>query len=127
MPIIKRKFLIDTFVQRLNLAMMRNQISASELARRIGVTPTAVWNWRKGNTMPRPQAFMAIASVLDVTEDYLRDGPKQVMTQASVERQNPPSNADTIAEIVEELRIRIAKITGFAPDQVKLNLELKSD
>ncbi len=127
MPIAKRKFLTDTFVQRLKLAMMRSQISASELARRTGVTPTAVWNWKRGYTMPRPQALMAIAGVLNVTEDYLRVGPVHDMSKEACEQPNPPSSADSIAELVEDLRVRIAGLTGFSLEQVKLNLELKSD
>jgi transcriptional regulator with XRE-family HTH domain len=127
MAIVKRTFLTDTFVQRLQLAMMNRQVNASELARRAGVTPTAVWNWQQGNTTPRPQALSAIAKALSVSEDYLLEGPKQEGNRSPDEEQTLSINGETVAEMIEDLRMRIARVTGFALDRVKLSLELKAD
>jgi transcriptional regulator with XRE-family HTH domain len=121
------KIMGNSFATRLQLAMTQSQISASELARRASVTPTAVWNWQQGNTEPRPQALTAIAKALNVSEDFLRDGSKQVNILSANELQALPANQDTLAEMLEELRGRIARVTGFALDRVKLNLEFKSD
>jgi len=124
MPIMRRKLSEETFVQRLQLAMWRKEISASELARLVGVTPTAVWNWQQDNTLPRPHTLSAIADVLEVTEDYLRDGPTKVSEEISA---NDLSESETVAETIENLRIRIARENGFKIERVKLILELVSD
>ncbi|WP_352671894.1 helix-turn-helix domain-containing protein [Mesorhizobium australicum] len=111
-----------TFASRLADAMNAKQFSASEVARLVNVTPTAVWNWRNGNSVPRPQALSAVATALDVSEEYLLSGP-------GPQSEGVPSGSATksIAEMLDDVRIEISRATGFPPDRVKLHLELTSD
>ncbi|RWD33483.1 helix-turn-helix domain-containing protein [Mesorhizobium sp.] len=113
-----------SFATRLAGAMSVKQVSASEVARLVNVTPTAVWNWRNNNSVPRPQVLSAIAKALDVSEEYLLSGSGPHHDDVS-----SPSEPATrsVAEILDDVRIEIARLTGFPPDRVKLHLELVSD
>src|ERR1041385_5634741 len=53
-------------------------LTASELARRVGVTSTAVWNWEKNSIRPRPPALEAIARVLGVSVSFLLTGHEEI-------------------------------------------------
>lgn len=51
-------------------------MSASDLARLVDVSPTAVWNWEKNDVIPRRDTLAQIAQVLGVSRDFLRTGAK---------------------------------------------------
>src|SRR5436190_2224367 len=76
MPIIKRVLSSppEVISQRISDTREARGISASELARLVGVTPTAVWNWEKNRTTPRRPALEQIAKVLGVTIGFLLTG-----------------------------------------------------
>ncbi|MES0073346.1 helix-turn-helix domain-containing protein [Mesorhizobium sp. M0058] len=114
-----------TFASRLADAMNAKQLSASEMARLVNVTPTAVWNWRNGNSVPRPQALSAVAVALDVPEDYLVKGTEPQNDDTPSTPGKPETRS--IAEMLDDVRIEIARATGFSPDRVKLLLEIVSD
>jgi len=90
-------------------------MNASQLARAVGVTPTAVWNWEENGRRPHEGTLSSVARVLDVTTEFLVFGKAEEATTGSV----------TVAEIIEEARSKIAKITGIALERVKLHVELK--
>jgi transcriptional regulator with XRE-family HTH domain len=100
--------------ERIRSIREKRQMSASELARLVHVTPTAVWNWENSGTRPRQGALSSIARVLGVTNDFLLSGNAEAA----------PSG-ETVAEIIEEARSKIAKTTGFALERVKLHVELQ--
>jgi transcriptional regulator with XRE-family HTH domain len=99
---------------RIAEARERRGFSASELARLTGVTPTAVWNWEKNGTKPRPDAIAAIAKCLGVDERWLLTGSASPSTQ---ETQKVP-------EIVSRAELAIATVLGFPVERVKLRLEV---
>ncbi|WP_158596224.1 helix-turn-helix domain-containing protein [Oleomonas cavernae] len=106
--------------------MLEKRIGASELARAVGVTPTAVWNWQQNDIIPRPHTLSAIAGVLSVTERYLRSGEVEDVEEA-VPDIPASAGSETVAEMMDNLRVRIARATGFEVDRIKLNLEFVSD
>lgn len=65
------------FSQRLKQTRESRSMSASDLARLVNVTPTAVWNWEKNGVAPRRETLGQIAQVLGVTIEYLRTGAKK--------------------------------------------------
>ncbi|SJM34355.1 helix-turn-helix domain-containing protein [Mesorhizobium delmotii] len=125
MPIIRRSPQpTATFAQRLQLRMSAKRVSQSELARLVGYTPTAIWNWLQGNTLPRAETLAALANILEVTEDWLRDGdPVKAAEDVSEEKALEPK---TMAEMIEHLRANIANLTGYEIERVKLTLEFSS-
>jgi transcriptional regulator with XRE-family HTH domain len=113
-----------TFPDRLRKMMASRRLNQSDVARLVGYTPTGVWNWLQGNTLPRAETLTALAGVLDVTEDWLRDGDT-----ARTEDLGAPTqitSANTLADKVERLRREIAALTGYDVEGVKVTLELAS-
>ena len=64
------------FSQRLKETREARSMSASDLARLVDVTPTAVWNWEKNDVIPRRDTLAQIAQVLGVSAGFLRIGAK---------------------------------------------------
>jgi transcriptional regulator with XRE-family HTH domain len=62
------------FAGRLKESRGERGFSKSELARRINVSPTAVWSWEEANAYPRPDALAKIAAALLTTTDFLETG-----------------------------------------------------
>ena len=122
---------IATFPQRLRTMMVTNGLSQSDIARQVGYTPTAIWNWLQGNTLPRPETLTALANLLDVTEDWLRDGDVLVTDGDTVDDGFADSEniaeQETIAEKVDRLRAEIAALTGYHQSRVRLTLEFGSN
>ncbi|UVO39396.1 helix-turn-helix domain-containing protein [Bradyrhizobium arachidis] len=56
-------------------------MTITELARRIDVTPPAIWHWEKRGRMPKPATIKAVAKVLDVSSEFLENGVHIVSTQ----------------------------------------------
>lgn len=107
---------------RIQQAREVKRISASQLAREVGVTPTAVWNWEQNQIAPRSGTLTKVAARLGVSEDFLRTGRMDAEATASRE-----TEAQSIAQMVEETRTKIAHVTGFTLDRVKLHLEFVAD
>ena len=61
----------DTLGMRIRLARVRRGIRQTELARRIGISGTAMNQIELGGIDPRASRIKAIADVLDVSADYL--------------------------------------------------------
>jgi transcriptional regulator with XRE-family HTH domain len=89
-------------------------MTGSEFARRVGVTPTAVWNWETNGTQPRSRVLSMIAMVLGVSESFLKIGTDSNLAGAS----------HTVPEIVEDARNKVALATGLAPSQIRIRVEL---
>jgi transcriptional regulator with XRE-family HTH domain len=113
----------ETFPQRLRKAMSQNRLSQSDVARAVGYTPTAVWNWLQGNTLPRVETLTALAGSLGVSEDWLRNGESSQAEQGRAREE--AASSETIAERVESLRVEIAALAGYDVDRVKLTLEFR--
>ena len=88
---------------------------ASDLARLTSVSATAVANWEKNGSIPRPAVLERVANALGTTTEYLLTG-----TAA------PTSGRRTVDDIVREAAAEIARVTGASPDRVRLTLEIKS-
>lgn len=64
-------------VSRIKLARVMAEISQTELARAVGVTPGAVSQWERGKTMPNVTRLKKVADKLGVrVEDLIEDQQK---------------------------------------------------
>ena len=61
----------ETLGDRIRLARARVRMTQAELARRIGISTTAMNAIEGGDTDPRASRIRAIADVLEVSTDYL--------------------------------------------------------
>lgn len=113
---------VNKFPVRLRSRMLELGIRASELARRLDVSQTAVSNWLGGNSRPRSQSLYDLAQILNVDEAYLLgktdDAAKEVSSPINSEQ-----GSETISDMVESLRKKIARVSGYEIDRVKLILE----
>jgi transcriptional regulator with XRE-family HTH domain len=62
------------FAARLTGCRVDQGLSKSELARRVGVPTTCLWNWEQANTLPRPGALAKLAATLSTTTAFLERG-----------------------------------------------------
>jgi transcriptional regulator with XRE-family HTH domain len=124
MPLRKRIFLNSTpdeISKRIKDTREARGMTASEVARLVGVTPTAVWNWEKNSITPRRPALEQIAKVLGVSMPFLLTG-KEEIREVGGER-----TVATVASILEDAKARLVEATGLAPDRVKLNVQFVTE
>ena len=106
----------DGIGKRIQHAREAKNMTASKLAREVEVTPTAVWNWEQNQIAPRAPLLSKVAACLGVSEEFLRTG-KEDLPETQLK-------SESVAEMIENTRTKIAEATGFPLEQVKLHLEL---
>jgi transcriptional regulator with XRE-family HTH domain len=62
------------FGERLKQLRESRSLNVSELAKRISVSPAAIWHWENRGTRPRSPTIGAIADALGVARGYLESG-----------------------------------------------------
>jgi transcriptional regulator with XRE-family HTH domain len=98
------------------------ELSKSELARRVGVSPTAVNNWEDNGVMPRMEVILKLEKVLEVN-----------WTQLMGARSHDPSEADwkhdarwsgepevSRGDRLNQFKRQIASLFEVTPDQVDI-------
>lgn len=103
-----------SLASRIQEAREARGFSASDLARLVGVSPTAVWNWEKNGSKPRSDTLAAIAKALATTPDFLLTGSAQGTASAT----------GTVADIIDQAESQIAIANGVARKRVKIHVEL---
>jgi transcriptional regulator with XRE-family HTH domain len=110
------------------------KISQATLAKLVGLSTAAIWNWETKGTVPRPETLSKVADALGVSENYLFDGgdrlASSIVSSKPTESLRAPliralvrPSMDTVAEEVERVKAKIAELTGFDISQVRLRLE----
>jgi transcriptional regulator with XRE-family HTH domain len=108
-------------------------MSQAELAKQVGLSSAAIWNWETKGRVPRPRALAKVAKALDVSERYLAEGhedadqlhsgtTKAIQPAPETAPAQGPGQGTTVAEVLARTRMRIAELIGFSPDQIKLTL-----
>lgn len=64
----------ENFGDRVKKTREARGITASELSRLTDVTPTAVWNWENKHRIPQAKTLGPLATVLNVSKDWLLSG-----------------------------------------------------
>ncbi|MBH0236432.1 helix-turn-helix domain-containing protein [Methylobrevis albus] len=125
------------FPSRLARIMKEKRLSQSEIAKKVGYTPTAIWNWLQGNTLPRPETLASLAETLNVREEWLMGETEQrsrgpidegieateVEDESGIEGE---PQVFSISLLVESLRTELASATGFELEQIKIKVEFAS-
>lgn len=102
-------------------------LSKSELARRVGVSPTAVNNWEENGVMPRMEMMLKLEKVLEVSWMQLRsafpddDASVPTSTLAAPEPDQPTvSRGDRL----DQFRRQIAALFEVTPDRVDIVIRM---
>jgi transcriptional regulator with XRE-family HTH domain len=107
---------IETIGTRIRRTREERGMNVAQLARIVGVTYAAVWNWEKENgTHPRQGALSSLAKALGVSTQFLLSGNRNGSGNG-----NGGATDTTIAEILEHTKAQIATKMGLTPDRVKV-------
>ena len=108
--------------KRLRDAREALRMTKREFARQVGVTGNTAWSWENGRTQPNPDKLLVIASVLGLTETFLRSGAETNDDGVS----EPEVAAGTVVSDIERLRRKIASVLGMPASQVRVSVEVLS-
>jgi len=64
----------------------------------------------------------AVAKVLGVSVSFLMTGREEIR-----EVETAPQTTETVASIIEDVRAKIAKVTGLALERVKMNVQFTTE
>src|SRR5580704_1921295 len=125
MPLRTRPYLANSspteISKRIKETREARGMTASELARLVGVTPTAVWNWEKNSITPRRPALEQIAKALGVSIHFLLTGEGGTM------QVDETRSVGTVASILEDAKAKLVEATGLSPDRIKLNVQFVTE
>ena len=121
----------ETMADRIQRTREERKLTASELARKLGVTSTAVWNWEKNGRRPRHAVLSDLSKTLGVSAEWLLSG-KSERDNADAEpgmavKSSENGKTQTVAEIIENTRRQIEKITAVPYERVKIRVEFEAE
>lgn len=110
----------EPFAARLQRLRIEKGYTQADIAQGMGVSAPSVSGWEKGRVRPRHDRIAALAALLGVPLLELLGFP------ASGEQSEGPSEAlpDTLDELIDHSRERIARAVGVSPDKVRITVEL---
>lgn len=106
----------STMGERIRIAREKKGWSRADLAKAVGVTQTAAWNWEERGMTPRGQMLAKLAKALGLTERQLRGAIDATSKEAP----------GTVTGILEDCRQRIAVELGVPLYRVRVTMELTS-
>ena len=92
-------------------------LSKSDLARRVGVSPTAVNNWEEHGVKPRLEVLLKLEKALEVSWMQLNGGPQ---AQSAAVAPSPGRPEVSRGERLDQFRRQIAALFEVSPDQVEI-------
>ena len=95
-------------------------LSKSDLARRVGVSPTAVHNWEENGVKPRMEVMLKLEKALEVSWTQLvtgDDGPQAHSAGAAPSRGQPEVSR---GERLDQFRRQIAALFEVPPERVEI-------
>ena len=95
-------------------------LSKSDLARRVGVSPTAVHNWEENGVMPRMEVMLDLEKALEVSWTQLMTGHDSPEAQSADVRPSPGQPEVSRGERLDQFRRQIAALFDVAPDRVDI-------
>ena len=116
------------FSARLRETRETRGMTRKELAQRLGVAPGTIWNWENSYSYPKPGSVAQLASVLSVTEEFLRKGEDANGSGLSDnEAALDDDDAEPFPTLIEDFRQKVALATGMPPSRVRVSVEFLSN
>ncbi|MBA4164862.1 MAG: hypothetical protein C0510_09590 [Erythrobacter sp.] len=96
------------------------QLSKSELARRVKVSPTAVNNWEENGVIPRAEVWYDLTRALEVS--FVQLMGRGAKNENNFTNQDETSSNDAVSrgERLEQLKRQIAALFEVSPDKVEI-------
>lgn len=96
------------------------QLSKSELARRVKVSPTAVNNWEENGVIPRAEVWYNLTKALEVS--FVQLMGKGTESEGDLADRGETSSNDSVSrgERLEQLKRQIAALFEVSPDKVEI-------
>ena len=95
-------------------------LSKSDLARRVGVSPTAVHNWEANGVMPRLDTIVALEKALEVDFIQLMTGNEGTAANGTPVARSAGEPGVSRGERLDQFRRQIAALFEVAPQQVEI-------
>jgi transcriptional regulator with XRE-family HTH domain len=95
-------------------------LSKSDLARRVGVSPTAVHNWEENGVRPRMEVMLELEKVLEVSWTQLMTGNDSPKAQSADDALSPGQPEVSRGERLDQFRRQIAALFDVPPDRVEI-------
>ena len=99
-------------------------LSKSDLARRVGVSPTAVHNWEENGVIPRMEATHALGEALEVSFIQLMTGDDGPDAQAPHVAPSPGQAEVSRSDRLDQFRRQIAALFEVPPDRVDITVRM---
>ena len=115
---------LEAFAIRLRDARKAHGMSQYEFSRKMGVSTNSVSSWENARSQPMPEKMPKIASVLDVTEKFLKTGTSEGGAADNATDVSGPFRSSDIEADLEHLRSKIALAIGLPVSQVGLSIQL---
>lgn len=110
---VSKKKLSVQFGERLKRLRESRSLNVTELAKRINVSPAAIWHWENRGTRPRSGTIGAIAEALGVARGFLEGGVQPNIEALQATESSGASNAQRLASLSLEELIRAIEAKGF--------------
>lgn len=96
-------------------------LSKSELARRVGVSPTAVNNWEDNGVMPRMEMMLKLEKALEVSWMQLMSARPDEPEAEAMHTAPPPSQPEVSrGDRLDQFRRQIAALFEVTPDRIDI-------
>lgn len=107
----------ETFIRRRRREI---RLNVPDLAREVGVSETAAWNWDRGTSIPKDELVEPIAKALGVSVSEL---------QQKLVRRQPTTNHESgkLDQILLEAREKVARFMRIDPKRIDLQLSIRAD
>lgn len=103
------------FGKKLTLLREEKGWTRSILARRLNVSPTAVFNWEEEGTIPRSETRAKLARLFNVNDD---------MTPRSQGESSGTSIGSELQLVLKEAEVRCAELLKITPDDLSISLRI---
>jgi transcriptional regulator with XRE-family HTH domain len=97
-------------------------LSKSDLARRVGVSPTAVHNWEENGVMPRMEVMLRLEKALEVNFMQLMSARADDDSESESTHAAPSPGQPEVSrgERLDQFRRQIAALFEVPPDRVDI-------
>ena len=95
-------------------------LSKSDLARRVGVSPTAVHNWEENGVKPRMEVMLELERALEVSWTQLMTGDDSAEAQSADVAPSPGQPEVSRGERLDQFRRQIAALFDVPPDRIEI-------